>query len=202
MAPDERPAAAAPPAPWPSRLQGRNRTVAGVVVLVLAVGAIVVGFLLPGRGEDTGEGEVSFDVPAGWTDRTEALAELTPDVRPLKVFVGPETEGYTSLLNVVQRPREDGNPPLEELTALARENLRNALDAEVGEARPLQLGGGDAFVYDYRYEVEGKQLQGRQVVTYRGDNVIFLNLSTHQSAFTRDAVALDRVIESWRWSPG
>lgn len=197
-----RPPAGTRPAAGPAWLQGRTRVVAGVAALVLAVAAIGLGFVLALGGGDRDAGQVRFEVPEGWADRTEELAGQTPDVRPLKVFTGPETGGYVSRLNVVRRPREDGNPPLAQLAGLARRNLADTLDAQVSPPRPLRLGGEDAFAYDYRYEADGTPLQGRQVVTYRGGDVVFLNLSAHQTAFGRDAAALDRVVASWRWAEG
>lgn len=183
--------------------RARTRIVAGVLALLLGLSAIGGGFFLsfrdPGGGDAGAASEITIDVPAGWADRTEELAGITPDVQPAKVFVGPTTGGYPSLMNVVHRPRDEGNPPLAEMAGLARDNIRDTLTADVGEQRGMTVGGQDAFAYDYTYESSGVPLKGRQIVTYHGADVLFLNFNAHRDAFDRDVAALDEVVASLRW---
>jgi hypothetical protein len=184
--------------PWP-----RPRTVAGVLLLVVAVGLLALGVLLArdgGRPDPAAQPLARFSLPAGWTDRTAELAARVPGVRPELVLQGPVHEGFAGDLNVVRERRGPQDPPLDRLVALVSAQVATRLRASlVGARTRLLVDGAPAVAYDYRYRARGHRLRARQVTIVHGGSVVFLNFTAADRAFARDVRALDQMVASWHW---
>ncbi len=196
-----------PPAGPFSASRGQVRRPAGRIVLaglllITAAVLVIAGVVLRAGGTDPAADvpQAEFELPAGWTDRTDELADRVPEVQPDYVFQGPATDGFTADLNVVRQPLGAQDPPLPGLVALISEQVVDRLDAErVGETVELELGGTPALAYDYRYEINGMPVRARQVTAVRGDSVVFLNFTAHETAFDEQVPVVDALAGSWRW---
>jgi hypothetical protein len=194
-----------PPGPFsaaPARPRGRGRLVAGIALLVVAVALLIFGLVR--QQAPAGETALArFSLPAGWTDRTAELAPKVPGVRPAYVFSGPATDGFAADINVVRQARGAADPPLDRLVTLVAAQVRTQLKATpAGKARPLTLDGEQALAYDYRYTTAGKKIRARQIAVYHAGSVVFVNFTTTDRVFARDAKALDQMVSSWRWAGG
>jgi hypothetical protein len=203
----------ATPPPLPFRQRRKARLVLGVLALIAAVSLLVYGLVVAFGDDDGGRagalgGDAQpgsqaaiarFDVPTGWEDRSKDLADDVTGGRADVVFLGPSSGGFRSNLNVVRQPRGE-SPPLDDLVTIVSDRVAAQLSAKVmGNRRRLMLDGSPAVAYDYRYQADGRSLQGRQVVTVRDDMVVFVNLTATQAAFSDHVKALDILIRSWRW---
>ncbi|HKE97652.1 MAG TPA: DcrB-related protein [Actinomycetes bacterium] len=201
-------AAGRQPPDWPFTPPGgvrdrrRLRTVAGVLLLIAAVGLLALGVLrVRDRPPAAATPQLArFALPAGWTDRTAALAPRVRGVRPAFVFQGPVHGGFASNLNVVRERRGPQDPPLDQLVELVAASVATELGASpAGPRRRLVVDGAPAIAYDYRYRAGGRRLRARQVTLVHGEGVVFLNFTAAEGAFTRDVRALDQMVASWRW---
>jgi hypothetical protein len=185
----------------------------GILALLGAVALLVYGVVValgggrgapadrPGNAAAAPPALARFDLPSGWEDRSRDLAGQVAGARPDFVLLGPVGNGFRSNLNVVRQPAGKDTPPLDDLVKIVSDKVKADLSAElVGRPRPLTLGGVPAVAYDYRYQADGRRLQGRQIVAERAGTVVFVNFTADQDAFKQHAEALDVVTRSWRWS--
>lgn len=204
----------AAPAPLPLRQRRATRLALGVLALIGAVVLLVYGLVVTfgndgggkaaapaAAGQSAGRGAIArFDVPAGWEDHSKDLADDVSGGRADAVFLGPSSNGFRSNLNVVRQPRGEQTPALGDLVTIVSGRVTAQLSAKVvGERRRLTLDGSPAIAYDYRYQSDGRDLRGRQVVTVRDDMVVFVNFAAAQDVFENHAKALDILTRSWHW---
>jgi DcrB len=196
-------------------LQRRGvRLVLGLLALAGALLLLIYGLVVAFGNGDGGQGGslsgpaqaggpstlARFDVPAGWEDGSRERADDVGGVRADAVFLGPSSGGFRSNLNVVRQPRGDQTPALDDLVTIVSGKVTTDLSAEVvGGRRRLTLDGVPAVAYDYRYQADGRRLQGRQVVTLRAGMVVFVNFTARQDVFEDHVKALDVLTGSWRW---
>lgn len=138
----------------------------------------------------------TVEVPPTWNDRT-ATAERQTGQEYVVLFAGPGSEDLIPTIEVVR-----GTPPegvtLDQAT---RENVQGirkvyGTSTPVTPAEPTKIHGAPAERFDFR---RGGRT-ARRVIALRDGELFLVTLVSSTPAFARNARALDRMLDSWRWN--
>jgi hypothetical protein len=157
----------------------------------------------------------TYAVPDGWEEQTGKDLDVG-GFRPDSLVVGESEDDFATNVNVI---REDGVPTKVTAAQYAEVSVAGLRDpagagvppevAEIIESvkptgltepREVELGGEDAFQWEYGSTQDGRDLRVRQVGTVMGGAGYTITLTAPQGRFEEEADALDEVIESWSWA--
>jgi hypothetical protein len=156
----------------------------------------------------------TYAVPGGWEEGDEADPALG-GFRPDSLVFGEREDDFTANVNVV---REGGVPDgvtVDDYAEASVAGLRNPAAAglqpelvetveelnptRISELREAELGGEEAFAWDYRATQDGLRVQIRQVAVVMDGAGYTLTLTVLPNRFDEGNEALDEVVDSWEW---
>lgn len=145
-----------------------------------------------------GRDPVTFSVtlPPGWLDLTAAEPERQGGIL-VDVVMKPQAPSEARIVVTrSERFMDDPLPAGAGIAAVRREVEREFGDALVG-SRAVRLAGEDAVELEIAAGADG--LRSRQVVTVRGGQILFVNLTAPKAQWRAVLPVFDRVLESWQW---
>jgi hypothetical protein len=192
------------------------------------LGGVLLALLVAASGCGDGEEEqdrvagrgYSHAVPDDWRDVSDE-AEDEPGLQvagigPDTLVIGERENGFATNVNVI---REPGLPPGVSPSEYADKTITGLRDPaaagfppevvqviesiqprDISEPSGAELGGEEAFAWDYTSTQDGRDLRIRQVATVVDDTGYTVTLTSLPEARKEGIDALDDVVSSWRWN--
>lgn len=183
-----------------------------------ALAPLLAGLALAGcGGDDEGGAErvdgdgYSYEVPAGWDDRSAAANQISAaGFQPDTIVADQPAQGFTASVNVVRETSLADDVDVSDYVELSRRNLSDPQALErlglegfepelEDEVRPGELDGERSSSFDYTASQQGREVAFRQVYAIREGTAYVVTYTALREGFDEGVRALDGVIRSWDW---
>jgi hypothetical protein len=178
-------------------------TCACAAALTLSACAASVAIVTPSSSTAPGAGSggrafsamgFSTVIPSGWNDQTaspSAVAAVSGSGTVLMLLVAPDG-GHIDARTAPQPVADD---QLAQYLESVGQNGANGLS----QAVPIDIGGASGVMITYTLTSSGGSSRNEDMVVNHGGDTYDIVLNTGAASFAHDTVALQTVLDAWRW---